>query len=87
MKVEIFTLCDAATDQHGKLNILGSFDLLCSQQTPIYHAACAIAVRVRFSKMEEGDHSLKLAVTDEDGKVIILQSSSIAEKALQRDRK
>jgi|GEM_PF-5568547 hypothetical protein len=27
MKVEIFTLCDAATtDAAGKLNILGSFD-------------------------------------------------------------
>jgi hypothetical protein len=71
MKVEVFTLCDAATDQRGKLNILGSFDLICSKEESIVHAACAIAVRVRFFKVEEGEHSLKLAITDQDGLLIV----------------
>ena len=68
MKVEIFTLCDAATDQRGKLNILGSFDLICSKGEPIVHPACTIAVRIRFSKIEEGEHKLKLSISDQDGK-------------------
>ena len=28
MKVEVFALCDAATESQGKLNILGTFDRL-----------------------------------------------------------
>jgi hypothetical protein len=71
MKVEIFTLCDAATDQRGKLNILGTFDLICATQTPVAHPICAIALRNRFSKLEEGEHVIKLTITDADGKAIV----------------
>ena len=71
MKVEIFTLCDAATDQHGKLNVLGTFDLICSTAEPVRHPACAIALRVRFSKFEEGPHSIKINFTNADGKSIV----------------
>lgn len=71
MKVEVFTLCDAATDQRGKLNILGTFDLICSEQVPIQHPACAVALRVRYSKLEEGPHSVKLTFTNADGQMLI----------------
>ena len=71
MKVEVFTLCDAATDQFGKLNVLGCFDLLCSQAEPIYHPSCTIALRIRFSKVEEGKHSLRITLSDDDGQVVV----------------
>ena len=71
MKVEVFTLCDAATDQRGKLNILGTFDLICSVEEPIKHPACTVALRIRFSKFEEGQHSIKLSFTDADGQAIV----------------
>ena len=71
MKVEVFTLCDAATDQRGKLNILGTFDLICSSKAPIQHPACTIALRVRFSKLEEGSHNIRLSFCDADGQAII----------------
>ncbi len=49
MKVEIFTLCDAATiDAAGKLNVLGSFDRLNSPAEPITHMHCALAIKLRF---------------------------------------
>jgi hypothetical protein len=51
MKVEIFTLCDAATtDAAGKLNILGSFDRLNATQTPVMHPQCALAIKLRFER-------------------------------------
>lgn len=67
MEVEAFLLCDCATDQQGKLNILGAFDRLYARQIPAVHPACAVAVRLRFSKFEEGDHAIKINFIDADG--------------------
>ncbi len=67
MDVEAFLLCDCATDQQGKLNILGAFDRLYTRKIPAVHPACAVAVRVRFSKFEDGDHTIKINFIDDDG--------------------
>jgi len=71
MNIEAFVLCDAATDQMGKLNVLGAFDAIYTQKFPTVHAACAIALRLRFSSMEKGDHKVDIGIFDEDGKAII----------------
>lgn len=69
MKVEIFTLCDAATnDAGGKLNILGSFDRLMAREEPITHPQCALAIKLRFDRVEEGQKRLRIALVDSDGK-------------------
>jgi hypothetical protein len=70
MNIESFLLCDAATQQQGKLNVLGAFDTIFAEQTPLVHPACAIAARIRFEKIEEGDHQVKIGIIDEDGKSI-----------------
>ncbi len=68
MKVEIFTLCDAATtDAAGKLNILGSFDRLNAQQAPVTHPQCALAIKLRFEHSEEGQKRIQIAFIDSDG--------------------
>ena len=54
MDIQIAALCDAATDSHGKLNILGTFDTINAGQMPAVHPQCSIALRLVFSKMEEG---------------------------------
>ena len=72
MKVEIFTLCDAATnDAGGKLNILGSFDRLMARQEPISHPQCALAIKLRFERVEEGQKRLRIALVDSDGKSVM----------------
>lgn len=71
MKVEVLTLCDAATDSHGKLNVLGSFDTILAPQAPVTHPAGSIAVRVRFDRIEEGPHAIRLSFADEDGKYVL----------------
>jgi hypothetical protein len=71
MNVEIFTLCDAATDTGGKLNILGAFDRIYAVQTPAVHPLCAIAARIRFVKIEEGKHRLNVNFGDADGKLVL----------------
>lgn len=71
MNLEIFALCDAATVAGGKLNILGAFDSVFANQAPGTHAQCAVAMRLRFSRLEEGEHRLKLTIVDADGKAIM----------------
>jgi hypothetical protein len=71
MKIELFVLCDAATDYHGKLNILGTFDAIWVKQLPAVHPQCAVVLRVRFSKIEEGGHSVRINIVDEDGKAVV----------------
>lgn len=71
MNLEVFALCDAATDSHGKLNILGAFDCIRARQTPVAHPQCAVAARLRFYRGEEGTHEVRLNVVDADGKPII----------------
>ena len=68
MNVEIFTVCEAATDNQGKINILGTFDSIQGSALPVVRPHCAIAARLRFSKSEEGEHLIKINIVDEDGK-------------------
>ena len=70
MNIEAFLLCDAATDQQGKLNILGAFDNIYAKQVPAKHPACAIAARIRFERIEQGEHSIRIDFIDFDGKSI-----------------
>lgn len=70
MEVEAFLLCDAATDQRGKLNVLGAFDSVYAKQLPVVHPQCAIAARIRFDRSESGEHPVKLQIIDEDGNAI-----------------
>ena len=71
MTIQLAVLCDAATDYQGKLNILGTFDTIFSQQFPACHPQCSVALRIAFTKMEEGDHALKINLVDEDGRSIM----------------
>ena len=71
MDIQIAVLCDAATNTHEKLNILGTFDTIYSPKFPAVHPQCAVAIRMSFNKSEEGSHKVKLQFVDEDGKPFI----------------
>ena len=71
MDLQVAVLCDAATDSHGKLNILGTFDTIFTSQLPAVHPQCSIALRMSFAKTEEGKHKIKLNFVDADGKPVM----------------
>lgn len=71
MDIQVAVLCDAATDYNGKLNFLGAFDTIFTNQLPATHPQCSIALRMTFSKVEEGSHKVKLNFVDEDGKLVM----------------
>jgi hypothetical protein len=70
MNIEIFSLCDAAADYGGRLNLLGTFDSIGAKQFPWTYPHCAVALRVRFERVEEGNHLVRIRIVDEDGKAI-----------------
>ncbi len=70
MHTEVFVLCDAATDQGGKLNVLGTFDTIYVLGVPVVHPSCAVAVRLRFERSEEGEHDFKVIILDMDGATV-----------------
>ena len=66
MDVEAFLLCDAATDQLGKMNVLGAFDAIYAHKAPIVHPQFSVALRIRFSKSESANHPFRLNIINED---------------------
>lgn len=71
MDLEIAALCQAAVDHGGLLNIIGTFDTIHATKFPHVIPHCALALRVRFSRIEQGAHKLKVNFVDEDGKPLI----------------
>ncbi len=85
MQVEIFTLCDAATLQEGKLNILGTFDTIWVAEIPAVYPQCAVAMRLRFTRIEAGRHQIAVHVVDVDGQAIIPPLGGEIEIAMEPD--
>jgi hypothetical protein len=71
MNFQVAVLCDAATDDNGKLNLLGAFDTINTQQLPAVHPQCSIALRVTFGQEDETTQSVRLTFVDADGKSIM----------------
>ena len=71
MKVELFAICDAATDYNGRLNMLGIIDSIWAEKVPAVHPQCAVAVRLRFQKIEEGMHTVRTSMVNADGSAVV----------------
>lgn len=63
MKIEVAAICDAATDQSGKLNMLGVFDYI-EAELPIVIPRCSAVFRVRYTRSEVSSHDLEVTITN-----------------------
>ena len=71
MNIQVAVLCDAATEDNGKLNLLGSFDTIYAPLLPAVHPQCAVALRVTFMSGDEGARQLMLNFVNADGRAIM----------------
>ena len=71
MNIQAAVLCDAATDDNGKLNLLGAFDTIYAPQMPAVHPQCAVALRLTFMPGDEGTRKLTLNFINADGHSIM----------------
>lgn len=70
MFVEIFSICDAATDYGGRLNLLGAFEGIAAAAAPVTRERCSIALRIRFTAEETGDHAIEVRFLGKEGELV-----------------
>jgi hypothetical protein len=76
MNIQVAVLCDASTVENDKLNLLGAFDTIITQQLPTQqrpavHPQCAVALRITFMPGDEGPHQLAINLINADGRSIM----------------
>ena len=71
MNIQVAVLCDAANEDSGKLNLLGSFDTIFAPALPAVHPQCSVALRLTFYAGDEGNHQLILDFVNADGRAIM----------------
>jgi hypothetical protein len=71
MNIQVAVLCDAATNDNEKLNLLGAFDTIYASQMPAFHPQCAVALRITFQPGDEGRRKLSLSFINADGGSIL----------------
>ena len=71
MVTEAFVLCDGANDSHGKLNILGAFDMIVAGEFPFVHPHCAIALRLRYDRTDGQESAIRLVIQNAAGTTVL----------------
>ena len=69
MKTEIFTFCDFAQENAGKLTIVGTFDTIIAPSFPCVHPQLSVVIRLRFDIWEFTTHSFRIETRDLDGEL------------------
>jgi hypothetical protein len=71
MTMEVFTLCDFAQDNQGKLTIIGAFDALTVKDFPAVHPFMCVAARIRFAVYELGSHAIRVDIRTHEGEALM----------------
>ena len=71
MKIELFTFCDFAQENSGKLTIVGTFDTIISRNFPCIHPQLSVVIRLRFDLWEFSNHQFRIETRDLNGDTVI----------------
>jgi hypothetical protein len=69
MKIELFTFCDFAQENGGKLTIVGTFDTIIAQNFPCIHPQLSVVLRLRFDIWEFAKHYFRFETRDLNGEM------------------
>lgn len=69
MKVELFSFCDFAQENNGKLTIVGTFDTIIARHFPCIHPQLSVVIRIRFDLWEFAPHTFRIETTDLKGDI------------------
>ena len=76
LRIEIFCLCESASDQNGRLSIMGTFETVQALQFPVVLHRAMVVLRIRFWPEEGSRHQVRLTATDPDGRQLIVPLDS-----------
>jgi hypothetical protein len=71
MKTELFTFCDFAQENGGKLTIVGTFDTIITRTFPCVHPQLSVVIRLRFDLWEFSNHTFRIETRDLNGEMNI----------------
>jgi len=69
IKIELYTFCDFAQENGGKLTIVGTFDTIITRNFPCVHPQLSVVIRLRFDLWEFGPHVFRIEPRDLDGEM------------------
>ncbi|MDR0563173.1 MAG: hypothetical protein LBG73_10880 [Spirochaetaceae bacterium] len=69
MRIELFTFCDYAQENGGKLTIVGTFDTIISRNFPCIHPQLSVVIRIRFDIWEFSLHTFRIETRDLNGEM------------------
>ena len=67
LRVEIFALCDGATEHDGRLSLLGTYDVIHVSHFPVLLPLVTVVLRLRFWPQESRMHRFRFVLTAPDG--------------------
>ena len=71
MKIELFTFCDFAQENSGKLTIVGTFDTIIARNFPCVHPHLSVVIRLRFDLWEFTNHKFRIETKTLNGETVI----------------
>jgi hypothetical protein len=71
VKTEIFTFCDFAQENAGKLTVIGTFDTIIVSKIPCAHPQLSVVIRIRFDLWEFKSHTFKIEARNLNGELIV----------------
>jgi hypothetical protein len=81
MVTEVFVMCDGANDSHGKLNILGAFDMIVAGEFPFVHSHCTIALRLRYDHTDGQESAIRLLLQNAAGDAVLTSIDTTVKRA------
>ena len=81
MVTEVFVMCDGANDSHGKLNILGAFDMIVAGEFPFVHSHCTIALRLRYDHSDGQESMIRLVLQNAAGNAVLTSIDTTVKRA------
>jgi len=67
LRVEIFTLCEGAIEQEGRLSMIGTYETVNADGFPFVIPQVTVVLRLRFWPAEHRNHLMSLTLTGPDG--------------------
>lgn len=67
LRVEVFALCDGASDQQRRLSLIGAFETIHAPCLPVVLPTMTVALRLRFWPDEALEQEFALVITGPDG--------------------
>ena len=71
MRIEVFVICEGATEQNGRLSLVGTYEMVGVPGFPSVLPVVTLALRLRFWPAEGRQHFVRVEMTSPDGVCVV----------------